>query len=264
MLHINNFNNNFDYKKDHKVESIWKNTESRENILLLGNTGVGKSALLNILGGQFESDFSLIGGKTRKVSISEFEVNGNKIRLIDAPGLVEFENDMIKQNIEEVYKAFSYNGRSKLIFVFQSNSGRILPQDAYTLGKIITAVGTDFDIGLIINKVDIDDMEKYDDESKQKICEQLKKAVHKDLKLKTEWIICIPYDKKELNKYAYVIEELLNKMTPKKVDMIAEIKATVADIMQFISWWDKFMNWLSKNFDKTLDKIDDFFDSFFN
>lgn len=255
--------NNFEFKKDHKVDEIWKKTEPKENILLLGNTGVGKSALLNVLGGNFESDFSLIGGKTRKVSVSELTVNGNNIRLIDAPGLVEFENDMIKQNIEEVYKAFSYNGKCKLIFVFQSNSGRILPQDAYTLGKIITAVGTDFDIGLIINKVDFDDMENYNNESKQKICDQLKKAVHKDLKLKPEWIICIPYDKKEINKYANIIENLLKKMTPRKVDIIGEIKATVAEIMQFISWWDKLMNWLNKNINKTLDKVDGFL-SFFN
>ncbi|KAG0253642.1 hypothetical protein BGZ95_006259 [Linnemannia exigua] len=208
-----------------------------DNILLVGNTGVGKSSILNLFGASFEADFSLIDGLTTKTSCAD----GKQVRLIDAPGLVEISDQRIAENAEELTKALKFSGKYKLVFVYQSNGGRLLPQDVYTTTKVCKAIGYCLDVGLIINKVDEEHMDKYDNqESRSLIAQTLSKATNG--KLSADRIIALEYCKaSERHTLKPKLLSYINSLYPGAISEVMSIHASLKEINKFIKWFNSFI-----------------------
>ncbi|KAF9970309.1 hypothetical protein BGZ73_007007 [Actinomortierella ambigua] len=131
------------------------------NVLLIGNTGTGKSFLLNSIGGRFQSGFNPSSGLTKTSTYCYVMINGNKVRLIDAPGLLEASGERMIANSRAITEALRMKGGFKLIFVLPECGGRVLPAELYTIGKVMAAIEYSIDVGIIINKVSEEDMKRY-------------------------------------------------------------------------------------------------------
>ncbi|KAK3815549.1 MAG: hypothetical protein J3R72DRAFT_461632 [Linnemannia gamsii] len=212
-----------------------------DNILLVGNTGVGKSSILNLFGASFEADFSLIDGLTTKTSFTEVEIDGKQVRLIDAPGLVENSDKRIAQNAEELTRALKFDGKYKLVFVYQSNGGRLLPQDVYTTTKVCHAIGYCLEVGLIINKVDEEHMDNYNkQENREIIAQTLSKATNG--KLDADHIIALEYCKaSERHTLKPKLLSYINSLYPDTISDVMSIHASLKEINKFVKWFNSFL-----------------------
>ncbi|KAG0236863.1 hypothetical protein BGW41_000334 [Actinomortierella wolfii] len=145
------------------------------HLLLVGNPGVGKSYLLNSLGGHFASGFSAVDGLTSQCTHSDvyIESESSYVRLVDVPGLLETNGPRMKENGRAIAEALRKKGKFKLVFVLAESSGRVHPADLYTIGKVMKAVDYAVDVGLVINKVPDDEMEYYQEADIKSIIEQL-------------------------------------------------------------------------------------------
>ncbi|KAF9113318.1 hypothetical protein BGX30_006980, partial [Mortierella sp. GBA39] len=124
-----------------------------QKILFVGNTGSGKSYLLNYLGGTFVSDISNDGaGVTRTYETKDCSVFPNTT-LVDTPGLIEETDERMKENAEQIIAALKTGGSFKVVLVMGDSSGRV---DLYTtvlLKKLHdTLIDPSMKIGFIFNK----------------------------------------------------------------------------------------------------------------
>ncbi|KAG0290468.1 hypothetical protein BGZ96_006056 [Linnemannia gamsii] len=220
-----------------------------DNILLVGNTGVGKSTILNLFGASFAADFSLIDGLTTKTDYVEVKVNGKQVRLIDAPGLVEVNDERIAENAKELTEALTIGGKSggkyKLVFVYQSNGGRLLAEDVYTTAKVCKAINHCLDVGLIFNKTDEEHMDKYSNqESLSRIAQTLSKATNG--RLSADHIIALEYRKtSERHTLKPKLLEYIHKLCPDVINEVKPIHASVKEISAFVKWMNTVLTVLA-------------------
>ncbi|KAG0258434.1 hypothetical protein DFQ27_004631 [Actinomortierella ambigua] len=203
------------------------------NVLLVGNPGVGKSYLLNLLGGAFASGFSIVHGLTEKYSYCESYIGGSKVRLIDAPGLLEATGELTLRNAQEITAALSMEGGYKLVFVLGECSGRVSPSDLYMINKVMTAIGFSIEVGVLINKVSENQLHLYDDAStRTEIIQQLNSVANN--KIKKEWMRAIPYIYNDNGTSASLrVTELLQDMTFQCIPHVTDIFATLPEHDQF-------------------------------
>ena len=115
------------------------------NILLMGLTGVGKSALVNYLAGEeiAESGISSrAGGMTRGIHKYNIEINNQKCNIFDSEGLEVSHADYWKKMINaELSKASKKTSLSKwyhiVVYCIGANSGRIQPFELGIIGELI-------------------------------------------------------------------------------------------------------------------------------
>ncbi|KAF9145278.1 hypothetical protein BGX30_009706 [Mortierella sp. GBA39] len=100
--------------------------------MFIGNTGVGKSALLNQLGGDFKSGFSERRGVTASINEKMVVLGGERVVLMDVPGLIEPSDEETVRNSKLLVEALSRGYNYKLIFVVQA-SNRTMTTDDMTL-----------------------------------------------------------------------------------------------------------------------------------
>ncbi|KAF9537807.1 hypothetical protein EC957_007655 [Mortierella hygrophila] len=93
---------------------------------------VGKSALLNQLGGDFKSGFSERHGVTANIVEKRVLLGGEWVVLMDVPGLIEPSDEATKRNSRLLVEALSRGYNYKLIFVVQA-SNRTMTTDDMTL-----------------------------------------------------------------------------------------------------------------------------------
>ncbi|KAF9322911.1 hypothetical protein BG006_001956 [Podila minutissima] len=215
--------------------------ENMLNILLVGNTGVGKSSILNLFGAPFKADFALIDGLTSETECFVLKINGKQVRLIDAPGLIENSDQRISRNAEEITRALKFGGKYKLVFVYQSNSGRLLPHDVFTTTKVCKAINHCLEVGLIINKVDEEDMEKYDNEKNRlQIAQALSKATNE--KLKADNIIALEYCKpRERHKLKPKLLSYIEALHADAINQVDPIHANLKEINKFVKWFNSIL-----------------------
>ncbi|KAI0563706.1 50S ribosome-binding GTPase [Gracilaria domingensis] len=117
------------------------------HVIMAGNPGVGKSAILNSLVGscEFTSGISLGSGRTRVLKT----VSRNGVKYSDTPGLADTE--MRERAAGEISKAFESGGKIKLIFVVLTVAGRVRTDDLATINIVLKA----------IEDVGIDTKQKY-------------------------------------------------------------------------------------------------------
>ncbi|KAG0249577.1 hypothetical protein DFQ27_009940, partial [Actinomortierella ambigua] len=203
------------------------------NVLFVGNPGVGKSYFLNLLGGAFASGFSIVHGLTEKHSYCESYIGGSKVRLIDAPGMLESSGKLTLRSAQEITAALSMDGGYKLIFVVGECSGRVSPSILYMINKVMTAIDFSIDVGAIINKVSENQLQFYDDAStRTEIIQQLNSVANN--RIKREWMRATPYSNNDNRKGASSrVTELLQGMTFQYIPCVKNILATIPEHDQF-------------------------------
>ena len=102
-------------------------------LILLGNTGVGKSFLANRLlndDSAFESRFSA-RSVTHHTEWKEIQVSsgGRIYSVANIPGLIEANQNLVDANRQEIMKAVEEHPLSIVIFVFGHRNGRISDED---------------------------------------------------------------------------------------------------------------------------------------
>ena len=140
-------------------------TNLDEVIVFLGNTGVGKSTLCNSIFGQaiFNSGISLGTGMTEH---TQEHIYNNKL-YIDTPGLNDVENS--EKAAKEIEEALKKNNNYKIVFVATLEEGRIRATDLVTINIVCNAIKTNFEYGLIFNKVTKEVINKINEKEQDKL-----------------------------------------------------------------------------------------------
>ncbi|TDL24524.1 hypothetical protein BD410DRAFT_838048 [Rickenella mellea] len=100
-------------------------TSNRRNVIIFGETGAGKSSLINLLSGQdLAKVSSAAAGCTFATDAYDFELGGEPFRLFDTVGLNEGDNGTVsaKDAIVNLYKLICSldDGVALLIFCFRA------------------------------------------------------------------------------------------------------------------------------------------------
>jgi tRNA U34 5-carboxymethylaminomethyl modifying GTPase MnmE/TrmE len=156
---------------------------SRYGLVLLGNSGVGKSFLANILLGfdAFEHECSATS-VTHYTEYKEKQVGENHFAVFNIPGLIENDQTAVNRNKEEIYKAFQQRPDSVVGFVFNGGAGgRIRDEDIIAFQAIHAAFTFKPEsLLIIVNDLPVKRPKTYEGETQVKL-ELLLKM--KDLKI---------------------------------------------------------------------------------
>lgn len=152
-------------------------------LILLGNSGVGKSFLANRLlddDEAFESTFSA-RSVTRHTEWKDMSTAiGKRIYSVaNVPGLVEANQKLIDENRIEIMKAFEQCPSAIVLFVFSSNNGRLRDEDLVTFSRINDAYEfSTRSLILIINGIPSARPHDYE----EKTAQLLQELIHVDKK----------------------------------------------------------------------------------
>jgi hypothetical protein len=141
-------------------------------VVLVGNPGVGKSAILRALGGNFESGFSIVTGLTQQVMRADVVVNNinnnnngtsdksssNRLHLIDLPGIDDNPDgkvDRLSHHMQLLHDVLSDERRKYLIFfVIAPRNGRIGPSDISLMKLVLANLRKGPKVGFIFTQVE--------------------------------------------------------------------------------------------------------------
>lgn len=114
---------------------------SKHGLILLGNTGVGKSFIGNILLGRdfFEHECSS-SSVTHATESEDYAVGEASYAIFNIPGLIEDDQAAVDRNKTEIYKAFQQRPNSVVGFVFTGGAGGRIRDEDIVAFKAINAV----------------------------------------------------------------------------------------------------------------------------
>ncbi|KAF9124872.1 hypothetical protein BGW39_007831 [Mortierella sp. 14UC] len=135
----------------------------------MGNPGVGKSTILNALGGNFPNGFSKVSGLTKDVSNHLVTVNTGKgqipLQLFDVPGIddcpSENGEDPIVKYLQMLQTTLNSGGDFVIIFVLKPSSGRVSPSDFLVMKTVLDSLKKAPKVGWILTRAGRDEMEDY-------------------------------------------------------------------------------------------------------
>lgn len=110
----------------------------REGLIILGNSGVGKSFICNLLLGEevFKHQYKPTAC-TLETELIEVEIKDRKLTIFNIPGLIENQQDRIELNKKEIQKAFQTCPNSIICFVCGGGiGGRVLDSDVIAFNAL--------------------------------------------------------------------------------------------------------------------------------
>ena len=146
-------------------------------LIILGNSGVGKSFLANIILGKqcFKHDFSARSVTHRTESITC--ILGDKhYKIYNIPGLIEGDEERITLNTLEIKRAFEEQKEHPLvvIYVFGHQNGRIRNEDIVTFRAIHNAYPLNPDsLITIVNGLPPDRLSTYNNDAQATLIDLL-------------------------------------------------------------------------------------------
>ncbi|KAF9099285.1 hypothetical protein BGX23_003140 [Mortierella sp. AD031] len=128
------------------------------SVVFVGSPGVGKSTLLNALGGNFASGSSEVRGLTREVTDEQVTTDdGRPLRLFDVPGIDDVVAkggaETIGRHLQMLQDTFGNNGRFVIFFIVTPRNGRIDPSDYMIMKTVIDSLRQVPLVGLIATQV---------------------------------------------------------------------------------------------------------------
>lgn len=118
-----------------------KNTQHNQyGLIILGNSGAGKSFLANVLVGYdaFKHEFSSTA-VTADTEYVEVNIGHFPLAIFNIPGLIEANQERINLNKAEIDRAFQERPNSVVMFVFGHQNGRIRDEDVVAFNVINAA-----------------------------------------------------------------------------------------------------------------------------
>lgn len=148
-------------------------------IIMIGNPGSGKSTLLSQLGARtFPSGVRFRGAITEDVNEEEVMLYGQRVLLVDVPGLIDPRRNQTESNARKLTDALSRDFDFKLYFIMQASDRGPIDSDLVMMSKINECVrqtnGSRVSFCLIVNKiVDQSTFEMYQEEIAKDNCQFL-------------------------------------------------------------------------------------------
>ncbi|CAF3872328.1 unnamed protein product [Rotaria sp. Silwood1] len=144
------------------------NSTSKHGLILLGNSGVGKSFIGNVVLGRdvFEHGCSA-SSVTHETEFEDYAVGNASYAVFNIPGLIEADQEAVDRNKTEIYKAFQQRPNSIVAFVFTGGSGgRIRDEDVVAFKAIHAAYNFQPEsLLLIVNDLPLNRSPKYEGET---------------------------------------------------------------------------------------------------
>ena len=112
------------------------------DVIFVGNPGVGKSTLLSAVSGlHFESGWSWVNGLTQELRFQSSPALPG-VRFGDTPGLADVSMaERAAKAINEAFSDAARHGRNvKLFFVITCESGRLRPEDLFTIKQVMQSI----------------------------------------------------------------------------------------------------------------------------
>jgi len=132
------------------------------NFYLIGNTGVGKSMLLNCLIGEekFDSKWSP-GSVTRDTTTRTITLDNVQIKVWNLPGILEGDPTKLQENVKLLKEALESKEKSMVMFVLTLEGGRIGYDDTAAYNSLHRAYQfPEKSMCLLINKATLSDAKK--------------------------------------------------------------------------------------------------------
>ncbi|KAK3808460.1 MAG: hypothetical protein J3Q66DRAFT_417009 [Benniella sp.] len=133
-------------------------------VIFLGNIGAGKSTLLSQLtekDREFPSGISFMSGLTKEVSEQTVYINGERVILMDTPGLYEISNQATKANAEKLTEALRKGYNYKIFFVLKATNRGLASGDLALMSNVNKSVrqvdGAKVEYQVIINQIEDDE-----------------------------------------------------------------------------------------------------------
>ncbi|KAF9327443.1 hypothetical protein BGZ91_001466 [Linnemannia elongata] len=126
------------------------------SLILIGNPGVGKSTILNALGGNFHTGFSAVTGLTRKMTTKTVCIAGRRIRLVDIPGIFDHSTDgdrTTERHLEILHDTLNDGSSYVIFFVIAPTNGRISPNDFTIMKALLDNLEQAPLVGLILTQI---------------------------------------------------------------------------------------------------------------
>jgi len=144
-------------------------------LIILGNSGVGKSFLANIItdNEKFLHQFQPTSTTHNTTSV-DITLGSHTFTIFDTPGLIEAQQERIDLNKQEIDEAFTQRPNSIILFVFGQVNGRLRGQDIVAFDAINAAYP--FKQGsllLVVNGVPNNRPSDYSDETTAQLGELL-------------------------------------------------------------------------------------------
>ncbi|KAG0269320.1 hypothetical protein DFQ27_004004 [Actinomortierella ambigua] len=131
-------------------------------IMYIGNPGAGKSTLLNKLGGNFPTGVSWRKGPITSIAETQVELKGEKVLLMDVPGLLEPRKEKTEHNARLFIDALRRGYRYTLTFVLKASNHGLEDTDLLMMSAVNEYVrgvnGLDVSFKVIINQIKNDEV----------------------------------------------------------------------------------------------------------
>lgn len=199
-------------------------------VFVIGNPGVGKSAICNTFGSDFKSGISIGKGLTTVMQICEVTINNRKCTIVDAPGLYEPSIERTRKNATEIKEGLSQPGAEyKIIFVLTLEAGRIKAHDMSMMKAVMEAIDVDKDqVAVVINKVHKDEMILLKEPGGLESLIQY--FIEGGVKFNTKCMVLIEFMEMRLqaskSHTKYHMETLLIKLVAKQIKVTGNIELT--------------------------------------